>query len=105
MTAAEKLHQKGLQEGLHRGRQEGLQEGLHKGHHKGLQEGLHKGHRAAEIQLLARMLVLRFGALTAADRARLDDSTEDERSAWFERGLTAADLAAVFAAPNGPAPR
>ena len=69
------------------------------------EEGRKEGRRAAEIQLLARLLALRFGALTAADQARLDASTEDERSAWPERVLTATDLAGVFAPVSTTSPR
>ena len=76
--------------------EKGLQQGLQ----QGLQRGRQEGQRDAEIQLLTKMLTLRFGPLDVQATERLEHSSAEERSAWAERLLSAPTLDAVFA----PAP-
>jgi flagellar biosynthesis/type III secretory pathway protein FliH len=81
MTYGEKLIQQGLQQGLEAGRQEGRQEGLVEG----------------QIQLLEKLLTLKFGALPSAYGSRLHAATEAQLVRYAERTLTAQHLDEVFA--------
>jgi predicted transposase/invertase (TIGR01784 family) len=77
---------------IERGRQEGLQ----KGRQEGQQEGLQKGRREERRELLLKLLGTRFGALPAAVVARVDGADLEQLDRWFERGIAAPALDAVF---------
>jgi predicted transposase/invertase (TIGR01784 family) len=80
MTAGEKL--------IERGRQEGRREG----ERKGREEGERKGRRASLLKLLGT----RFGALPAGIVAQVEAAELADLDRWFERGIAAPSLVAVF---------
>jgi hypothetical protein len=59
---------------------------------RGRQEGLLKGRR----ELLLKLLGTRFGALPAGVVARVNEADLDQLDRWFERGIAALALVAVF---------
>jgi Putative transposase, YhgA-like len=71
-------------EGEARGRAEGEARGRAEGEARGLRE------------VLVRLLVLKFGSISAEDQARIDAAAKDELLLWSERVLTADSPAAVF---------
>lgn len=73
---AERYIQQGLEQGLQQGKQEGRQEG--------------------EALILLRQLQLKFGALPAAARERIERADAQTLLTWSERVLTAEDLAQVI---------
>ena len=77
MTAAEKLTQRVREESLQEGRQEGRKEG--------------------QVEVLLRLLSLRFGKLPAPVVQRMQEAADAELAGWTERVLTAPSLDAVFA--------
>jgi len=81
MTYGEKLIEEGVQKGLKQGRQEGLQEGLVEG----------------QIQLLEKLLTLKFGGLPPQYSGRLHAATEAQLVRYAERTLSAQRLDDVFA--------
>lgn len=83
--------------------EKGLQAGLQQGLEKGLQQGLQQGQRDGEIQLLTKLLTLRFGPLDPEAIQRLEASSPEQRSAWAERLLSAPTLDAVLAPTTDPA--
>ena len=62
------------------------------GRSEGRSEGLSEGQRAMLLKLLSK----RFGALPEDAVARVNAAGPTELEAWFDRGLTAASLAAVL---------
>ena len=69
-------------------RQEGLQ--------KGRQEGRQEGHEAGQRELLQRLLVAKFGALSTQLTSVLQTATSDQLTRWSERLLTADSLDEVL---------
>ena len=49
------------------------------------------------MQVLTKLLTLKFGVLDAADEARIKAATPEQLDRYVERVLTAETLAAVFA--------
>jgi hypothetical protein len=68
------------------------QQWLEEGRQKGRQEGRQQG----EALLLTRQLQQRFGPLTEADQARIQNAGADELLEWGDRLLTARTLPEVF---------
>jgi Putative transposase, YhgA-like len=56
------------------------------------------GRREGEVEVLLRLLELKFGPLSDATRARVRRASSQRRMLWAGRVLTAAALAEVFAA-------
>ena len=79
-TLAERLRKEGWHQGLQQGRDEGRQEGRH----------------AATLELVLRLVTLRFGPPDAATRARLEAADDDTLTSWSERLVTAGSLAELF---------
>jgi predicted transposase YdaD len=79
--------------------QEWTQQWLEEGRQKGLQMGLQEGLQQGEARLLKRQLEQKFGPLTAADQARIQQADAEELLAWGERLLTARTLPEVFGDP------
>ncbi|WP_420584040.1 Rpn family recombination-promoting nuclease/putative transposase [Ruegeria sp.] len=73
-------------------RAEGEAKGEARGIAKGEAMGLAKGRKQDLIRLLER----RFGALSEADRARIEGAGLDQLDAWIDRVLDAKSLKAVF---------
>jgi predicted transposase YdaD len=67
-------------------------EGEAKGEARGEARGEAKGLR----EVLVRLLVLKFGSISAGEQARIDAAAKDNLLLWSERVLTADSLAAVF---------
>ncbi len=70
-------------------RAEGEARGIAKGEARGIAKG--------EARSLVRLLERRFGPLPDADRRRIAGATLDQLDRWFDRGLDAGTLEAVFA--------
>jgi hypothetical protein len=60
------------------------------------QEGRQEGRQAGAVQLLMRMLEMKFGNLPADIKAKLDQADEEQIILWSERILTAETLAEMF---------
>lgn len=84
MSAADRLHNQGLQEGLAKGREEGREEG-------------HLRTLRLLRRLLLRQIELRFTPPTAGTSERVEAATEAELSLWLDRILTAPSLDDLFA--------
>jgi hypothetical protein len=76
--------------------QEWTQQWLEEGRQKGRQEGRQEGRQQGEALLLTRQLQQRFGPLTEADQARIQNADADELLEWGDRLLTARTLPEVF---------
>ncbi|SIT71373.1 hypothetical protein SAMN05216526_1542 [Ectothiorhodosinus mongolicus] len=75
----------------------GLQQGLEKGHEQGLEKGLQTGHRQGEVDMLMRLVELKFGSEAVKRYAPLAaDANEDQLRQWAEGILTADSAAALF---------
>jgi hypothetical protein len=61
-----------------------------------LEEGRQQGRQEGEARLLKRQLEQKFGPLSAADQARVQQADAEELLAWGERLLTARTLPEVF---------
>ena len=68
------------------------------GMQRGWIEGEIKGEIKGETKLLVRQLTKRFGPLSAATQAQLDNATTDQLEHWADAILDAPTLEAVFAA-------
>ncbi len=66
------------------------------GEAKGRAEGEVKGRVKAKVDILHRLLTLKFGALTEATAQRIASASEAELDRWIERLLAAATLNAVI---------
>jgi flagellar biosynthesis/type III secretory pathway protein FliH len=85
MTAAEQL------------REEGRRQGLEKGLEKGRKEGQKQGRERSQRENLLTLLNRRFGPLPARVRTRVRRAELVQLQRWFDRGITARTLDAVFA--------
>lgn len=72
-----------------RWRREGLREGIKK--------GIEKGRKENQRQVLLRLLSRRFGALPEPVVDRVRGAKLDQLDRWFDRGISALSLDAVFA--------
>ena len=105
MTLAERLRRegrkegraKGLEEGRKKGREEGLREGRKKGREEGLWEGVMAGREETQRNALLTLLERRFGPLPKPVLERIYGAEFGKLEDWFERGITARSLRAVFA--------
>lgn len=68
---------------------------------QGRQEGQLKGRQEGQINLLEKLLTLKFGAVPADHKAQLEAATEAQLGRYAERVLTAESLDAVFADAPG----
>lgn len=82
------------QEGWQIGRQEGRQEGWQEGR----QEGRHEGQLEGRRQMLAEVLVSRFGALPEPVRLQLQAASHEQLSRWASRALVVPTLAELTGA-------
>jgi hypothetical protein len=76
----------------------GMKRGWIEGNQIGLAEGKLEGKLEGETKLLVRLLTKRFGPLSAATQAQLDNATTDQLEHWADAILDAPTLDAVFAA-------
>jgi len=63
---------------------------------QGKQQGLHQGMQQGEVTALSRLLVRRFGILTAEIEQRLQQADTKELERWAESILDAETLDDVF---------
>jgi predicted transposase/invertase (TIGR01784 family) len=79
MTIADRLIEKGVQQGLQQGIHQGLQQGIHQGLHQGLEQGLHQGLQRTAINMLHEGqpidLIVRVTGLTAEEVKKLQPQT------------------------------
>ncbi|WP_295393294.1 cytosolic protein [uncultured Thiodictyon sp.] len=62
----------------------------------GIQKGRQEGRQEAQRELLEQLLMGRFGSLPASAVARLAGADSAQLAIWFQRGVTASTLDAVF---------
>ncbi len=79
-----------------------LQTAQQEGIEKGIEKGIEQGRAGERRALLEQLLAVRFGSLPVAVMARIADAELELLSAWFQRALTAASLAEVFAEDADP---
>ena len=79
------------------GRTEGLAAGRTEGLAAGRTEGLAEGRREGEVEMLLRLLHVRFGPLPAEVVARITTANTETLLHWSERIVTAPTIEAVFA--------
>ena len=79
---------------------EGRADGLAQGRADGLADGRTEGAIDTRIQMLTRLLSVRFGPLPEAAVERIRNGNAAEHERWAERLLTAASLEAVFLPPG-----
>jgi flagellar biosynthesis/type III secretory pathway protein FliH len=82
---------------MQQGMLQGMQQGMLQGMQQGMQQGMHVGKLAGETDMLCRVLVRRFGPLSAAVQAQINAAGAEQIRVWFDRSLDADDLAHVFA--------
>ncbi len=73
-------------------KQEGLEEGIQQGRQQGRQEGRQEG----EVDILLRLMKLKFGKLDAAIVSRVEKASEKQLLVWSERILSAEKLEDIF---------
>ena len=86
---AQQLLRQGMVQGMERGLEQGLEQGMERGKLEGQLEG--------QSRLLRHFLVRRFGALPPWVEVQIGAATQAQIEAWFDRGMDAASLDAVFA--------
>jgi hypothetical protein len=59
-------------------------------------QGRNEGREETQRENLLKLLHLRFGVLPEPVLARIRQADLDQMDVWFERGVTATTLAAVF---------
>ena len=64
---------------------------------QGREEGREEGRCEARVEVLVKQLALRFGTVTAEQRATIDASSGEALDRDIERVLTAASIDAVLA--------
>jgi hypothetical protein len=74
----------------------GWDEGKAAGIEIGRSEGIAVGKAEGKAELLERLLMKKFGALSEASRSRLLSATDDELNDWSEALLVAVTLEEVF---------
>ncbi|MDO5103008.1 MAG: DUF4351 domain-containing protein [Lautropia sp.] len=90
------IFQRKWEEGMQSGLQQGMQQGIEQGLQQGMQQGMRQGVQQGSQSMLARLLRLRFGELSATTQARLEAASQTELDQWAERILTAQTLDEVF---------
>ena len=83
-TFSERFLQQGLEQGLEQGREQGLEQGLAQGEHIGVRKG--------EARVLLTLLRLKFGTVSEAVEARIDQADADTLLRWSGRVLSAGDI-------------
>ena len=81
-----------LQQGLERGLEQGLEQGREQGREQGLAQGEHIGVRKGEARVLLTLLRLKFGTVSEAVEARIDQADADTLLRWSGRVLSAGSI-------------
>lgn len=71
-------------------------EGFEKGREEGIAHGFEQGIERGEAALLSKMLILKFGPLSAEIQSQIDQADTTTLEHWAERMLSAAALEDVF---------
>jgi predicted transposase YdaD len=87
-TFSERFLQQGLEQGLAQGEQIGMRKGEQIGMRKGEQIGMRKG----EARVLLTLLRLKFGTVSEAVEARIDQADADTLLRWSGRVLSAGSI-------------
>ena len=82
--------------GWDEGKAAGKAEGIEIGRSEGIAVGKAVGKAEGKAELLERLLMKKFGALSEPSRSRLLSATDDELNDWSEALLVAATLEEVF---------
>ena len=72
--------------------QQGLERGLEQGREQGLVQGEHIGVRKGEARVLLTLLRLKFGTVSEAVEARIDQADADTLLGWSGRVLSAGSI-------------
>ncbi len=72
------------------------EEGFHKGMQQGVQQGMQQGRIEARLQMLRRVMSLRFGELPPWVDDKLRDASESDIDNWTEAALSADAIDGVF---------
>ena len=94
------IEQLAKEEGMQAGMQQGMQAGMQQGMQAGMERGMQQGRLTGKLQLLARLLGVRFGELPSWAVDRLAGADEHTLDAWTEAVLTAQSLDALFGVPK-----
>ena len=76
--------------------EEGMEKGLRQGMEKGMQQGMQQGRREGKVQLLERLLAVRFGQLPDWVCQRVEHANENTLDDWTEALLSSDSLESVF---------
>jgi len=77
-------------------KQQGIEQGIKQGIEQGIAQGITKGRQEEALKLLQRLLIRRFGPLSAATLARLQGGTLDQFDQWADNILDATSVDEVF---------
>ncbi len=91
ITSIERL---AIEEGMEKGVRLGMQQGMQ----QGMQKGMLQGRLEGKVQLLARFLEQRFGALPDWAGGRIRQATEAELDAWSEALLSCESIEVLLGA-------
>ena len=72
--------------------QQGLEQGLAQGEQIGMRKGEHIGMRKGEARVLLTLLRLKFGTVSEAVEARIDQADADTLLHWSGRVLSAGSI-------------
>lgn len=72
------------------------EEGFHKGMQQGMQQGMEQGRIEARLQMLRRVMSLRFGELPPWVDDKLRDASDSDMDSWTEAALSADAIDGVF---------
>ncbi|MEZ4299512.1 MAG: Rpn family recombination-promoting nuclease/putative transposase [Polyangiaceae bacterium] len=84
---------------IERGMAQGIERGMAQGIERGMAQGIERGMAQGERSMLLRLLQARFGPLSAAALARIEQATPAELEQWADRVLAAPSLADVLGEP------
>lgn len=88
--------EQGMEQGIEQGLEKGLEQGIEQGIEQGLEQGLEQGRRDGAAALLERLLVRRFGAVSATTRRKLARADLAQLEAWSDALPEATTLKQLF---------
>ena len=77
--------------------EKGMQAGMQAGVQRGMEQGMQAGLQAGEAAALKRLLSARFGTLQTSVTASIETADLSQIETWFDRAISAPNLADVFA--------
>lgn len=95
-NAWQKALRQGEALGLAQGMERGIEQGLERGIEQGLERGIEQGQTRSRVEMVMKMLTLKFGEEAEAARAAVEAASEAEIDAMLPRILSEASLSAVL---------